>query len=389
MSSTGGALAAPAVDLPPEPPAPPTGFANLTLGGYGELHFNHVIPAQGDSSSSLDLHRFVVFVGYSFTDTLRFQSELEVEHTVAGEGKPGEVSIEQAFIDWDLAGRALTLRAGIVLVPMGITNETHEPPTFHGVERPSVERVIIPSTWRESGIGLAGQLGDSFRYKAYLIGGLDASGFSLGSGIRGGRQHVAEARADGLAFVGAVSYQPVVGLDLGLSGYIGNAGANAAPTFDDSGDALDLAVMTAGVAAHAQYKGHGFEAKALFASFFIGDTEALRDAKDAVGADAGNDAPARTMGGYVEVAYNVLQSVESTQIQLLPFVRGEYYDTAATIDGRDETVADADRAVTEVAVGLTLRPVPQLAFKADAIFRSFGGDRDGDTLVNLGVGYNF
>ena len=383
------ALAAPAIDLPPEPPESSSGFGNVTLGGYGELHFNHVIPGTGDSSSELDMHRFVLFLGYSFSDAIRFQSEVEVEHAFAGDGKPGEVAVEQAFVDWDLVGRALTLRTGIVLVPMGLINQTHEPPTFHGVERPNVERNIIPSTWREGGIGFVGQIGDTFRYQAYLVGGLDASGFSTGSGIRGGRQSVAEARADGLAFTGAVSFRPIVGLDLGLSGYVGDAGANAGPLFDGDGAELDLSVMTAGVAAHAQYKGHGLEAKALFATFFIGDTDALRTAKDAAGVDAGADAPSRTQGGYVEVAYNVLQPLESTRIQLLPFVRAEYYDTAAAFEGRDSTDADDNRAVTDVVVGLTLRPVPQLAFKADAIFRSYGGDREGDTLVNLGVGYNF
>jgi len=384
------ALAQPAVELPPEPPPPPPPtFVNLTVGGYGELHYSHVVPAEGDSRSSIDLHRFVMFLGYNFSDSIRFQSEVEVEHAFSGDGNPGQVAVEQAFVEWDLVGQALTLRAGVMLVPMGIINEIHEPPTFHGVERPNVERNIIPSTWREGGIGLVGRLGDSFRYKAYLVGGLDASGFSTGSGIRGGRQSVAEARADGLAFTGAISYQPLVGLDLGLSGYIGDAGANAGARFDSAGEPLELSVLTGGVAAHAQYKGHGLETKALFASFFIADTEALRSAKNADGSDAGNDAPARTVGGYVEVAYNVLQSVEATQLQLLPFVRAEYYDTAATIKGRDETPADRDRGVTELIVGLTLRPVPQLAFKADAIFRSFGGDRDGETVVDLGVGYNF
>ncbi|TNF24874.1 MAG: hypothetical protein EP329_24105 [Deltaproteobacteria bacterium] len=388
-----GALAQPALDLPPDPPpAPPTrvlGLSNVTLGGYGELHFNHLIPAEGDSSSEIDLHRLVLFVGYTFTDAIRFMSEIEVEHAHARADKAGEVAIEQAYIDWDLAGAALTLRAGVVLVPMGIINETHEPPTFHGVERPNVEKNIIPSTWREGGIGLVGRIGDSFRYQAYLLGGLDASGFSTSSGIRGGRQTVSEARADGLAFAGSVAYQPVVGLNLGLSGYLGNSGANADPYFDDAGAALDLSVLTAGVAAHAQYKGYGVEAKALFASFFISDTEALRTAKDADGEDAGKDVPAQTMGGYVEVAYNVLQSVESTQLQLLPFVRAEFYDTAASIEGRERTNADDNRAVTELVVGLSLRPAPQLVFKADAIFRSFGGDRDGETVIDLGVGFNF
>ena len=383
------AHAEPTVELPPEAPALASPLGRTTLGGYGELHWNHRIPATGDATSELDLHRLVLFVGHAFTDALRFSSEIEVEHAIAGEGQPGYATIEQAYVDWDLAGRALTLRAGIVLVPMGLTNETHEPPTFHGVERPNVERNIIPTTWREGGLGLVGQVGERFRYQAYLLGGLDADGYSLGSGVRGGRQNVAEARADGLAFAGAVAWEPVVGLSLGLSGYLGQAGANATTErFGADGAALDLDVTTVGVAAHAQCKGHGLEAKALFATFFIGDTAALRDARDADGNADGKDLASQILGGYVEVAYDVLRSSGSA-IALLPFVRAEHYDTAAAFDGREASAADDDRAVTDLVLGATLRPVPQVAFKADVILRSFGGEKDAETLANLGVGFNF
>ncbi len=61
----------------------------------------------------------------------------------------------------------------------------------------------------------------------------------------------------------------------------------------------------------------------------------------------------------------------------------------AEVEGRDRTDADDDRAVTDLVFGLTYRPIPQLAFKGNAILRSYGGDKDSDTLIDLGVGYSF
>jgi hypothetical protein len=42
-----------------------------------------------------------------------------------------------------------------VLIPVGIINETHVPPTFNGVARPLFERELS-ITWREVGVGVAG-----------------------------------------------------------------------------------------------------------------------------------------------------------------------------------------------------------------------------------------
>ena len=97
-------------------------------------------------------HRFVLFFGHKFNAATRMFSEFELEHALAGEGKPGEVELEQAYIEHDF-GDAFTGRAGVMLIPAGILNEVHEPPTFYGVERNNVEKNIIPSTWWEGGAG--------------------------------------------------------------------------------------------------------------------------------------------------------------------------------------------------------------------------------------------
>ena len=125
-----------------------------SIGGYGELHY------QGGPVDRVDFHRFVLFLGHEFTNDIRFFSELEVEHALAGDGAPGEVELEQAYLQIDVNDRN-RINAGLQLLPVGIINETHEPPTFFGVERNPVESNIIPSTWWEAGVGINGNFGMS------------------------------------------------------------------------------------------------------------------------------------------------------------------------------------------------------------------------------------
>ena len=155
-----------------------------TLSGYMEMHLNKV----EDLPTMVDLHRFVLMVGHSFSDSLKFWSEVEIEHAfVEGGEESGEVAVEQAYVDL-MINRRVNLRAGMVLVPVGIQNERHEPPTFQGVERTFVDTVIVPTTWRDTGIGLFGDLGRGFSYRAYALPGLNAAEFSADEGIAGGRQ---------------------------------------------------------------------------------------------------------------------------------------------------------------------------------------------------------
>ena len=119
-----------------------------SLGGYGELHY------EGGNKDQFDFHRYVLFVGHEFDENTRLFTEFELEHALAGDGKPGEVELEQAWVEFDL-DQSSNARAGVFLIPVGILNETHEPPTFYGVERNRVEKNIIPSTWWEGGAGFS------------------------------------------------------------------------------------------------------------------------------------------------------------------------------------------------------------------------------------------
>src|SRR5258705_9917550 len=202
--------------------ASPEAETRLPVAGYMDFHLNK------DSGQPFrpDFHRFVLLFGHSFSDRIKFWSELEVEHAIVEGGEEsGEVALEQAYLDF-LIKPAFNLRAGMMLTPVGIINERHEPPAFNGVERPFVETVIIPTTWRELGFGFPGDLGRGFRYRAYLTSSLDASRFDAATGITGGRTAGFNASFRNPAKVARLEYAGVRRMTLGTSIYSGHAGFN-------------------------------------------------------------------------------------------------------------------------------------------------------------------
>ncbi len=340
---------------------------SVQLGGYGEMHYSALFPEEGQNANEIDFHRFVLYVGKQFNPNLSFHSELEIEHAIVGNGKPGEVSVEQAYLDYTISGcdgplGPITLRTGIVLVPMGIVNLEHEPTTFHGVERPNVDKLIIPSTWREGAVGLVGRANDTISYELYLMGGLNPLGFSGKKGIRGGRQKVGEAKTDGLAIAARINLSPSAKTTVGLSGYFNPSGKNA--------DTVNANVNVIGSVLNAKTRWQGFEAKAEFAYFHISDTDTLN-------AVTGSNVADQLLGGYIEVAYDLLFS-EDTEKQVLPFSRIEYYST----DPDNEALQTID-----AVVGLTFRPIPQVAFKSDLLFRTTAATGGDATILNLGMAF--
>jgi hypothetical protein len=356
------------------------GERKTTIGGYGELHLNTFKPEGESFNSILDLRRFVLFFAHRFNDRFQFYSEVELEHafvaTSNGIAGPGAVEIEQAFLDWRLlkgASNALNLRAGVILVPMGIINQWHEPPIFNGVDRPQVDTLIIPTTWREGGIGIWGQPNERFRYELYVMGGLDASGFTGSAGLRGGRLQVSQAVLNGPAFTGRAEWEPMLGMIFGLSPYFGFAGPRSLP---------DVNVQVSGISGDWRTLRKGFESRFLIAYFHVGDTAALREIP------VGETEPISTVGSnifgvYGEIGYNLLYYVD-TEMALVPFARLDYYDT---------TFRESDPffnlpAFLVPTIGLSYRPIPQIAFKFDYQYEL---PSTGLSLNrwNVGVGYMF
>jgi hypothetical protein len=346
----------------------------LSIGGYGQGQYQTFL--NGDEADNADLVRFVLYTGYKFTDRIIFNSELEFEHGTTGEGaeEKGEVSVEFAYLDFFLDPR-VNVRAGLVLIPMGFINQIHEPPFFFGNNRPEVERRILPTTWRENGVGLFGQLWPGLTYTMYGINGLDARGFSS-EGIRDGRQSGSKALAEDLAFVGRVDYAPhmMPGLTFGGSAYVGNSGQHQ--VFD--GKKLD--VFTQLYEGHLQWQYRGWWFRALGAWGHIGDAAALSAAK-------GETIGKSNFGWYTELAYDVLPLIWPETIQYLaPFFRFEQLNTIASAPSG---LADSNAINEDVyQFGVNYKPVPNVVIKAD--YRNFEAkyDRVGDEF-NLGIGFIF
>lgn len=364
--------------------------SSTAIGGYGEIQVRGTTAGrEGERQWVADIPRLVLFVAHEFSDAFRAYTELEVEHSLSCASCPGAVELEQAYVDWRVLGDTLGLRAGLILVPMGIINQWHEPPVFHGVVRPRVDTAVIPSTWREIGVGAFGQPVDWLRYEAYLMTGLDPMGFSAG-GVGGGRQNGGLARANAWAGVARVEVEPLLGVVFGASAYVSDLGPNASgQTFLRDANPVDLSLPAVGWAADARFRRSGLEFRAVFAEWRLPESRALMLSYDAAGAlnfpDASSPVPTVIRGGYVETAYDVLRPLGLSH-QLLPFVRVEGYSTQAEVP--EGYQANPQYSVRETTFGLSYRPIQQVVIKTDYQLRNvkLGFDQ---TQLNFGVGFMY
>lgn len=226
-------------------------FEKLHIGGYGELHYNDTETDGNSKSKKVDAHRFVLYFGYDFTDKVRFRSEFELEHAIAGEGQTGEIELEQMYVEVDMNDQT-SIQTGVILVPVGIMNENHEPPTFYGVERNEVEKYLLPSTWWAAGVKVNHRLSNGLTLEAMVGEGLngDTTGY-----IRGGRQKSGNATANDLAYTVRATYTGLPGLKASL---FMNHQSDFTQDSSDNIDKLDI------YGASAIYNfGDGFEVRAL------------------------------------------------------------------------------------------------------------------------------
>ena len=193
--------------------------SKATIGGYGEMHYNYKND-NGVTKNTLDFHRFVVFVGYSFSEKWSFKSEIEIEHNYVSDGE-GELSLEQAYLDYHFRNY-LGFQAGVILVSAGLINENHEPTQFFGVERPNYAKYIIPTTWFGNGFAMYGNY-NGFEYKLNFMEGLLGDKFSLNNAIRNGRQKGFESDASAMLYNLKIDYTDILGLKIGGSATYNNS----------------------------------------------------------------------------------------------------------------------------------------------------------------------
>ncbi|MEQ1756941.1 MAG: hypothetical protein ABL986_01395 [Vicinamibacterales bacterium] len=346
--------------------------ARTGLSGYMEVHYNNAQFEDG----RLDFHRFVLLVTHRFTDRIRFVGELELEHAlVEGLEDAGELELEQAYIDF-LLHRSLNVRAGMMLMPMGIINERHEPPVYYGVERPFVDTVIIPTTWFETGVGVHGEVGRGWRYRAFLTAPLNAAEFSADEGLRGGLQKGSEANVGQVAVTGRLEYVGMRGLTLGASAWSGRSGFEFRPRFD---------VPVSATTADARYSRNRLDLRGQFAQVWISNADQLNDA---LARRAGVDPHiARAMRGfYGEAGYRVISGARFGDVGA--FARYENFDTQFRMPVGAAPLQAFDRDA--LVIGATYWPDPDIAVKVDySAVRNRSAVVQAPNSVNVGLGWWF
>jgi hypothetical protein len=353
----------------------------LSIGGYGEANYVNFFGSGEDQPDRADALRTVIYLGYKFSESIIFNSEIEFEHATTsdvGNGAgDGSVSVEFAALDFRWKD-AVNFRAGQLLMPMGFLNEIHEPPFFYGVLRPETEVRILPTTWREVGAGVFGQIGESFEYRSYVTAGFNGQNFS-DSGIRSGRQQGNRSLAEDVAWVTRADWTPdaLPGFLLGGSFYVGNSGQDV----DIDDEELPNARLWI-LEGHAQYERGPFHARGLFAFSSLSDASELNQVLDR---DVDRPIADEMLGGYAEVAYDVYPWLfGSEDRQLEPFVRVEYVDTQYDVPSGFE--ANRTRATWITESGLNFYPHPNVVLKLE--YRHFD-PREGERADELGVGMGF
>jgi hypothetical protein len=356
------------------------GKKGVSIGGYGEFVYQNFGGSRQDGEPSglrdqVDLVRAVLYFGYKFDDRWVLNTELEAEHAVTASDKGGEMEVEFAYLDY-LFSRPLRARAGLVLIPMGLVNELHEPPTFLGALRPDVEQRLIPSTWRELGAGFYGDAG-RFSYRLYAVNGLNSEGYSAG-GIREGSQEGSEAAAENWALTGRLDWTPVAGALLGVSFFSGDSDQGrstpAGRTFSGATTLYDL---------HADWKWRGLWLRGLYVKTTVSDAAAINEA-DGFEGDA--SIGRRQWGWYLQGGFDVLSLRAGTRASLTPFVRYERYDTQAEVPSGYARNPEND--VKLLTIGAVLKPIEPIAIKIDWQQRK-NAARTGVNQWNVGLGYLF
>ena len=341
------------------------------ISGYMDFHFNNV----ENQDARLDFHRFVLIFNHGFTDRIRFVGELELEHAVVeGLEDKGEIELEQAYVDF-LITPQLNIRAGMMLMPVGIINERHEPPVFHGVERPFVDTVIVPSTWFEVGAGIHGEVGRGWRYRVFTTAPLDAAGFSADEGIRGGRQKGSQANVQSPAYTGRLEYVGLPGLSAGASFWRGKSGFSF-PRLDSRVTLGEL---------DGRYRLGELELRGQFAHLFLDGMAELNDAIQRTIGVSPNVAE-QMRGFYGEASYFVLPYAAPRELAV--FLRYENFDTQFRMPPGFQPLKQFDRSAW--VVGFTYYPDPDVAVKF-----GYSAVRNQSTVVNapnslnIGLGWWF
>jgi len=355
----------------------------LVFGGYGSALYERFTDSRDDDTPSTivdraDLSEAFFSIGYRFGERFLFNSSIGIEHALAEDGSAsGEAAVEFAYIDYK-AMKHLGARGGLLLMPLGWLNELHDPNGYFGARRPEVEQRILPTTWREVGAGVYGDAGP-VTWRAYLVTGLDAAGFTEDEGIRDGRQQGSEARASDVALTARVDWRPIRNrafgeLIVGASAFSGRTEQDR-PGFPPGRLSLwDL---------HGQYDWRGLRVRALLVENILSDAGEISLAIDPT---MGTAIGERMRGWYLEIGYDVMRNLKRSGQTVAPFCRYEQLDTQDEVPPGFS--GDPENDMTVKTCGVSYLPIPEIAIKIDA--QNFNnGAQTATDQINLGVGWSF
>ena len=394
------------------------GGGRLTIGGYGEANFSrnyfsdHVSrysqpEAHKDDPSHgrFDIPHAVIFLGYDFGKGWTFGTEIEFEHGGNGiayekedeEGgeweqeteKGGEVELEQFWIQKSFA-RWANIRAGHIVVPVGLNNAHHEPLNFFTVYRPEGENTIMPSTWHQTGFSFWGRHGD-FRYEAQFLAGLNSDNFTNTNWIKKGPKSPLEfdvANKYGLAL--RVDNYTIPGLRIGLSGYYGHSIGNSYPNNANGVDAEYKGKVIIG-AIDFTYQGYNWIVRGQADYGYLSDASQLKYVYNRLNSKSPYKHSAFVSGNAyavgIEAGYNIFSQIASLREKnqkMYLFGRFEAYNPYAS--ATKDTNYDYT-AIKRMALGLNYYPIPQIVIKGEYSKRFLKDIYNNEPSLNIGVAF--
>ena len=366
--------------------------SRTVLSGYGSAFY------QRDSkqkTASLNLERAVLFVGHQFNSKISFFSEVEIENAKV-DASGGEVALEQAYLKFNL-NSSQYITAGLFLPRIGLLNENHLPVNFNGVERPIVEQLIIPSTWRELGIGFYGRSKKlPLNYSVAIFNGLSSANFKHGTGLRDGRFEGRNATANNLAITAAVQYY-YKDFTFQVSGYAG--GSNGLNKLRS--DSLQLSSGIFGMPVYLaeadfRWAKNGWSAKALGSFISFNNATTINKA-------FANNISKSMYGAYAEIGYDLFTgNTKMANQQLIAFARFEKLDLNASIPSN--AIYDGTLKQQHIIAGFSYLPIQNVVIKLDVRIQHTGAEnpalvinpspvrvpyQQNNSFINLGIGYSF
>ena len=398
----------------------------LSIGGYGEAAYTRNFYSDNvyrytdpksykndPSHGRFDIPHAVIYISYDFGKGWTMSSEIEFEHTGSGgaiekeysEGgeweqeveKGGEVELEQFWIQKSF-GSFLNVRAGHIVVPVGLTNAHHEPLNYFTVYRPEGEATILPCTWHDTGISIWGRLGD-FRYEVQMLAGLDAFMFDRENWIQGGVGSPFEFKvANKYGFAARIDNYTLPGLRVGLSGYYGQAMHNSYPHEFEGEDANGNKKTYDGTkgrvaigAIDFTFNRYNWIVRGNADYGYLSNASTISKIKRNL---TSNNAPYKktpvgknAVAVGIEAGYDVFSQIgklrEDNQ-KLYLFGRYEYYNSY--IPAKDQAKYEYT-GKNRMAFGVNYYPIPQIAVKAEYSKRFFKSQYNNEPSVSLGVAY--